>query len=772
MIICRSPFLAGQGRVRPEPFRCQRCLSTAATRSRVFFSTHQRWRPRGLCDSRFLKIFRAVFAAVLSVSGLLAAPTLTFSTFLGAEFGEVANGVALDADGNVYIVGQTRDLPAMPGSVSLPGPPSFDIFVAKFNPEGNELLYLALFGGTAREQGTAIAVDDKGAAYVTGWAFSTDFPTTAGSVQPEFGGGTRDAFVAKLSPDGSRLEYATYLGGERFDDAAGIAVDAEGNAYVVGATGSGAFPTTEQSLQPAIAADSRDAFIAKLSPDGSSLIYSTFLGGTARDEALALTLNGTGVVVVGLTESADFPVTGGSYQPEFAQFVDAYVCQINADGSAIEFATFFGGDEFDEAKAVTLGADGSIFVAGKTRSTDLPTSDRAFQSSYGGGVSFGDIFVAKFSANGDKLLRSSYIGGSSEDEANGIFVNELGDIFLAGTSGSTDFPITAGAIQSTLDLLDEAVLVQLKADFTEIEYSTYMGGNSGDRGFAIAGTGQRTVLMAGTTSSSNFPSTPDSYQPVLASFREGGDAYVAKFDFKPEPRFSSSGLVNAATLEPGPIAPGQIFSIFGQAIGPTEPTGLRITAEGGVSTEIAGTRVIINGSPAPMLFAFATQINAIVPFDLGGERFVDVAVEVDGVTSDSRSYFVSLGRPGIFTLTGSGLGQAAALNEDFTVNGPANPARAGSIVQVFATGGGATTPASVDGALTTAPFPVPNRRVGLAIGGQPAEILYGAAAPGLVAGVIQVNARVPASVRAGDNVRISLMLGEAISPFGATIAVK
>ncbi len=719
-----------------------------------------------------MKLFPALFAAVLFVSGLLAAPTLTFSTFLGAEFGEVANGVALDADGNVYIVGQTRDLPAMPGSVSMPGPPSFDIFVAKFNPDGNDLLYLALFGGTAREQGTAIAVDNAGAAYVTGWAFSTDFPTTAGSVQPNFGGGTRDAFVAKLSPDGSTLEYATYLGGERFDDAAGIAVDADGNAYVVGATGSVAFPTTDQSLQPTIASDSRDAFLAKLSPDGSSLVYSTFLGGAARDEALALTLNGPDALVVGLTESTDFPVTAGAFQSELSAVVDAFVCQVSADGSATEFATYFGGDEVDEAKTVTIGPAGSIFVAGKTRSTDLPTSEQAFQSSYGGGVAFGDLFVAKFSAEADELLRSTYIGGSSEDEANGIFVSELGDIFLAGTSGSTDFPITEGAIQSTLDLLDEAVLVQLKADFTDIEYSTYMGGNSGDRGFAIAGVGQRTVLMAGTTSSSNFPSTPDSYQPILASFREGGDAYVAKFDFKPEPRFSSSGLVNAATLEPGPIARGQIFSIFGQAIGPPEPTGLRITAEGRVSTELAGTRILVNGRPAPMLFAFATQLNAIVPFDLGGERFVDVQVEFDGMTSPPTRYFVSLARPGIFTLAGSGVGQAAVLNEDFTVNAAANPARTGSIVQLFATGGGATTPASVDGALTTAPFPVPNLPVGLEIDGQLSEILYGAAAPGLVAGVLQINARLPAAVSSGPNIDVTLLLGDAVSPFGPTIAVE
>ncbi len=719
-----------------------------------------------------MKLFPALFAAVLFVSGLLAAPTLTFSTFLGAEFGEVANGVALDADGNVYIVGQTRDLPAMPGSVSMPGPPSFDIFVAKFNPDGNDLLYLALFGGTAREQGTAIAVDNAGAAYVTGWAFSTDFPTTVGSVQPNFGGGTRDAFVAKLSPDGSTLEYATYLGGERFDDAAGIAVDADGNAYVVGATGSVAFPTTEQSLQPTIAGDSRDAFLAKLSPDGSSLVYSTFLGGAARDEALALTLNGTDALVVGLTESTDFPVTAGAFQPELSAVVDAFLCQVSADGSATEFATYFGGDEVDEAKTVTIGPAGSIFIAGKTRSTDLTTLEHAFQSSYGGGVAFGDLFVAKFSAQADELLRSTYIGGSSEDEANGIFVSELGDIFLAGTSGSTDFPITEGAIQSTLDLLDEAVLVQLKADFSEIEYSTYMGGNSGDRGFAITAVGQRTVLMAGTTSSSNFPSTPDSYQPILASFREGGDAYVAKFDFKPQPRFSSSGLVNAATLKTGPIARGQIFSIFGQAIGPPEPTGLRITADGRVSTELAGTRILVNGRPAPMLFAFATQLNAIVPFDLGAERFVDVQVEFEGVTSPPTRYFVSLARPGIFTLAGSGVGQAAVLNEDFTVNGAANPARAGSIVQLFATGGGATTPPSVDGALTTAPFPAPNLRVKLEIDGQLGDILYGAAAPGLVAGVLQINARLPASISSGPNKNVTLMLGDAVSPFGPTIAVE
>ena len=714
----------------------------------------------------------------------LPAQTLEYATFFGGEFAEQANGVALDGEGNVYIVGQTRDLVAAPGSFSsVKGTAAEDVFVLKLDPTLSEVIYFAVFGGSARERGSAIAVDAQGAAYVTGLAFSDDFPTTPGAAQPTFGGGTRDAFVAKLSPDGSRLEYSTYLGGMLFEDGNAIRVDSEGAAYVAGATASADFPTTAGAyLEAQPASAQRSAFLAKLSPDGSSLVFSTLLSGGDREEVFALTLDDAGKPwIAGYSASAAFPATPNAFQSQPRGSDDAFVARFSMDGASLEAATLlggtvcvrpFGGVPCDQARAIHL--DGvRVIVGGSTITPDFPLAGASLQTTFGGGVAFGDAFAAILDPELTRLEWSTYLGGSDEDQINSIVTNAAGDIFAAGTTGSSDFPVTASGIVPAVRGLDEGFLVQIDPTAGALLYSGLLGGAEGDRGYAVATDGARSFVIAGETASGAFPATPNAVQPELVRVRnEGGDAYIASFTFQPVPRFSAAGVVNAASFRNGTLAPGQIISVFGRALGPETPAALELNAEGRVASSLAGVRLLINGVPAPLTFVGAGQINAVVPYVAAGLPVAQIAVERDGAVSASATLLTSATAPALFTLSGSGTGQAAALNQDVSVNSASNPVKRGDVIVLYGTGEGALLPAQPDGQVSTAPLPAPQAQVTVRIGAANAEILYAGPAPGLVSGVIQINARVPLSVLGGPSTPVSFTAGQARSPEGVTIAVE
>ena len=711
----------------------------------------------------------------------LPAQQLQHATFFGGEFGEQANGVALDPEGNVYIVGQTRDLVAAPGSFTSVTGSSEDVFVLKLDPALSQVLYFSVFGGSARERGSAIAVDARGAAYVTGLAFSEDFPTTPGAVQPTFGGGTRDAFVAKLSPDGSRLEYSTYLGGEAFEDGNALRIDETGAAYVTGATGSTGFPTTSGAYLGALPAGAqRAAFIVKLSPDGSALSYSTLLSGGEREEAFALALDSGKAWIAGYSASAAFPATANAFQPQRNGADDAFVARLSADGSALEAATLlggaicvrpFGGVPCDQARAIHIDG-GRVIVGGDTLAPDFPLAGNAIQATFGGGVAFGDAFAAIFDSELTELQWSSYLGGADEDQINSLLTNSSGDIFAAGTTGSSDFPLTANGVQLTERGLDEGFLVQLDPTAGKLLYSGLLGGADGDRGYALAADNRRSIVIAGETASRAFPATEGVVQPELVRIRnEGGDAYVAKFDFQPVPRFAAAGVVNAASFRGGTIAPGEIVSVFGRAIGPEAPAALAIGDDGRVTTSLAGVRLLVNGVPAPLTFVSSGQINAVVPYSAAGLPVAQLAVENDGALSESVTLLTSATAPALFTVSGSGAGPAAALNQDNSLNTAANPVKRGDVVILFGTGEGALDPGALDGAVSAAPLPRPIADITVRIGNANAEIFYAGPAPGLVSGVLQINARVPLSVLGGPATPVSFTAGQARSPSGVTIAV-
>ncbi|MBK7599322.1 MAG: SBBP repeat-containing protein [Acidobacteria bacterium] len=279
-------------------------------------------------------------------------------------------------------------------------------------------------------------MDGAGAAYVTGFTRSTNFPT-ANPVQAANGGnGNRDAFILKLNPAGSALAYSTYLGGSSGDEGRDIAVDSMGSAHIVGQTFSTNF-STANPLQSINGGGSSDAFIAKLNPAGSALIYSTYLGGNGSDTGTAIAVDSFGdAFVTGDTASTNFP-TKNPFQVSLGGQSDAFVSIVTSTGSALVYSTYLGGNGSDFGRGIALDASGAVVVAGSVDSTNFPTVNPLLASPAG---SY-DIFVSKFNTIGSALVFSTYLGGFSQDDANSVALDTVGNVYLTGRTTSTNFPV-------------------------------------------------------------------------------------------------------------------------------------------------------------------------------------------------------------------------------------------------------------------------------------------------------------------------------------------
>lgn len=329
------------------------------------------------------------FAAKLSSSG-----TLLYSTYLGGSSFDEGLAIAVDQGGNAYITGDTQSTDFPTANALQPsfggGPPPYagDAFLTKLNAAGNGLVYSTFLGGSANDIGEDVVVDSAGDAFVAGGTTSTDFPTL-NAVQQTNAGGIFDAFVAEINPAGSALIYSTYLGGSGEDVAYGIGIDASGNTYVDGYTGSSNFPTVN-AVQPANRGGT-DAFAAKLSPGGTSLLYSTYLGGGSIDFASGIAVDAAGdAYIAGSTGSQDFPTVNPA-QSSIGGGVDAFVTEINPQGTALVYSTFVGGIGNDFGNRVAVDTAGNAYVVGETGSIDFPVANPVQGSNRGGD----DAFVAK-----------------------------------------------------------------------------------------------------------------------------------------------------------------------------------------------------------------------------------------------------------------------------------------------------------------------------------------------------------------------------------------
>jgi hypothetical protein len=328
------------------------------------------------------------FVAQLSIDGAM----LRYSTYLGGRGYDGGYAIAVDKWGRPYVTGSTTssDFP-IKNALQPTWGGSEDGFVAQLTADGSELGYATYLGGRSRDGGFNIAVDQLGQAYVTGGTFSTDFPTK-NALQPIFGGdlGDVDAFVTKISADGTAFHYSTYLGGSKFDACEGIAVDEHGQATVTGRTQSLDFPT-KNALQPTFGGGFHDVFVTQFTADGAALRYSTYLGGDGEDLGSGIVLNKQGeAYVTGGTGSTDFP-TKNAIQPALGGNTDIFVAKFSADGAALRYSTYLGGNNGDGGTGIAVDTQGQAYVTGTTSSSDFPTLN-ALEPALN---DFSDAFVAK-----------------------------------------------------------------------------------------------------------------------------------------------------------------------------------------------------------------------------------------------------------------------------------------------------------------------------------------------------------------------------------------
>ena len=465
--------------------------------------------------------------------------------YIGGDDEDYPRGIAVDRDGNAYIVGYTQSTqssfpvtvgPDLTFNGGSPYSNAVDAFVAKVNASGTALVYCGYIGGSGGDYGYGIAVDGAGNAYVTGYTTSTesDFPVTVGPDLTQNGGS--DAFVAKVNPSGTALLYCGYIGGSGGDGGLAIAVDDLGQAYVTGETTS-----TEATFPLAVGPDLSyndypedrtmgDAFVAKVNASGTALVYCGYIGGGYDDHSCGIAVDGSGCAyVTGYTQSREstFPVTVGPSL--IANGADAFVAKVNASGTALEYCGFIGGRYMDYSYAIAVDGSGSAYITG-----DTMNDESTFPVLVGPLLTGGGGFVAKVKPDGTGFVYCGFIGPAT---GRGIAVDSAGCAYITGETGPNPaFPVTVGP-DLTPNGGEDAFVAKVNASGTGFDYCGYIGGISVEKGYAVAVDGSGNAYVTGTTGSPAgapwyFPATvgPDLTHNGYAN---GDDAFVAKIPPNP-----------------------------------------------------------------------------------------------------------------------------------------------------------------------------------------------------------------------------------------------
>jgi uncharacterized protein (TIGR03437 family) len=666
------------------------------------------------------------------VSGFLSVIDVTGNVYFAGTTGPVTAGAPQTGGG-----GGTCFINAFPvGSVPVP---CSDAYVGKVDPEGN-LLFGTLLGGPTADQATALAVDAAGNAFIAGVTLGS-FPTTADAAMPT--STTAKVFAAKLSADGTRFLYSTYLP-DTAATASAIAIDAQGAAYIAGTT------------------TASHTYVVKLSPNGSTILYYGTLAGSKSETAKAILVDIAGnVVVAGYTSSPDFPVSPGVVQSRLAGAANLFIARLDSTGK-VALATYLGGSGTDTPTVLQADSAGNIYVGGSTSSLDFPTTPGAFQAaplvpSWNETAFFG--FLARIGADFSSLVYSTYVT-TSDRQFPGVGVLAVapsGDAYLTGITGA-GFPVTESAPQPCFQGPLSAFIAHLDPRGALLE-STYVGRNTDfTAGLSLAGDG--TILLA-------WSSFPDS---VLSRIRFGGAGARA-------PACMSESVLNSATLygDDQGVAPGELITLTGFGIGPDAGVAYQPDDQGMVPRQLAGVQVLFDGEPAPVLYAQSRQVNAQAPFELSGKTLTNISLVYNQVTVGSVTVPANQGKPGIFRLHAGVSSQAVALNQDGTLNGVSNPAARGSIVAVWGTGfPPIDAPCATGGLNPSGPV---NLAAGWKIAFGNADVVYAGSAPGLLCGIVQINLVVPPSGPTNDRLlpqfgNPSMNRVGSSANVGATIAVK
>jgi hypothetical protein len=519
-----------------------------------------------------------------------AGTALVYGTFLGGSGIETAAGIAIDAAGSAYVTGSTSstNFPVTSGTPQQILKSANDAFVAKLNPAGAALVYSTYLGGSAEDDGHAIAVDSAGSAYVTGSTASTDFPVISGAFQTSIGP-SQAAFVVKVNAAGTSFSYATLMGGTGGDSGNAIAVDSSGYAYIAGTTFSADFPTTTGVIGAAVPglASYGHAFLAKLSPTGGGLVYSTYLGGSNADGANGLALDPSGnATLAGFTNSANFPVTANPAEP-VANFNPAgFLTTINQSGTAQVYSTMIGATGATVAQAVALDSTNHAYIAGYTGSLTLPGTPGAFQSSSGTVSSQANTgFVMKLDLGSAVSCRLSFSPGS----LNFPVIGGTATVSVVAPSGCA-WEVISGSSWVVVNLPTSGVgpgVVTISVGSNEMSLSSRSATvNAGSASAAV-------TQVAGSCSSPQF-------YPVSQSFASTGGAGSVAVAIPPSCAITAVSNASWITVTSGQSATGNDLVAFTVAADAGAARSGTITIGGNVYTisqtgSVCGTSLTASG---------------------------------------------------------------------------------------------------------------------------------------------------------------------------------
>lgn len=493
-------------------------------------------------------------------------PVISFATYLGGSNEDYATAIGIDKYEDVVIAGSTRssDFPVEDAIESYhPGTcgslPCRDVFVSKFNPTGSALQYSTYIGGSNDDVASQLVLDKAGDIFVVGYTLSTDFPITSHATQKTFGGGTvtGDAFAFELASKGG-IAYSTYIGGSGDEVAYGVSVDyapsATPNLYVVGSTTSENFPVTTGAYQTVCGKSSsgicQNGFATKLGSQDTSVVYSTYLGGSGGlgDAAYGAAVDSNdNLYITGITGSANFPTTPGAYDRTCGSdglcngTYDGFVTALNENANGLFFSTFLGGSNYDYTAGIAVDSTGAVYVSGNTISTDFPTTSGAAQTTFGGmsegcvptSGTCGDVTVTKLNPGGETLAYSTYLGGSLDEYPGmSMAIDSLGDAYLTGQTSSANFPLVSPFQATYGGGSSDAFVTIVNPTGTAWESSSYLGGNGQDFGYRTVVDSSDNVFVSGGTLSTNFPATSRAFQKICGTDGtcNGGymDAWAAK----------------------------------------------------------------------------------------------------------------------------------------------------------------------------------------------------------------------------------------------------
>jgi|GEM_PF-1837859 len=447
------------------------------------------------------------------------------STFVGGASNDGINSMFRDGSGNLYVAGWTRSLefPATPSAYNRIHHGYSDAFVSMFDDDLKNLIASTIIGGDSGEEIHAISTDDRGNLYVAGNTWSSDFPTTTGAFDSTHNGSS-DVFVIKLDANLQNLLASTLLGGGNEEEPYSVGLNSNGNIYVAGQTTSSDFPSTSGAYDgtynngpsqfPYV-----DGFVAKLDGDLQNLLASTYFGGSVNDWLKSMSVDSSGnIYVAGSTGSSDFPTTTGAYNTTYTAY---YISKLDGNLQNLLASTFFGG----QSTSIIIDENEDVYVAGDTGYSNFPTTTGAYDMEFNGGGR--DAFVSKFDTDLKNLIASTLLGGDDWDEIHSMAMDDAGNVYVAGSTKSSDFPTTEGAFNRTHNGYNDGFITKLDSDLQNLLVSTFVGGDSYDAINSILYSPTGEVYVAGLTESSDFPATINGYDPT---HNGSYDAFVLKLD--------------------------------------------------------------------------------------------------------------------------------------------------------------------------------------------------------------------------------------------------